>query len=267
MLLPDNLHSQLLRSRHPQFEAPTHHELSKNPARSRNLSPEPHMTYASARGLDELPAPRLVFAPALQALRRMQANMVPFTPAGGSDPSSPPAKAKRRVRRHRKGSTLQFARVLKELAGKDSRCVILVKKVNRLGFEANSALRKYFAEYGTVKDIYMAYPAEQHLAGNPRFALQPCPDLVSPHVLPDISSPQECPSSQQPPCAKRLRPAGMGFVLMERAEGAARALAQGREHDVEGKIIVVLPFESRGAGDAEGDATHGNTEASSSEDS
>lgn len=102
---------------------------------------------------------------------------------------------------------------LKELSTMDDSCVISVRKINRLGFESGPVLQAYFEKFGKVERVMVA------------------PTQVRNKSVAANGKP-------------RMRPAGLGFVVMSTPEEVKTALAHGEEQVVEGVEIAVYSFES-----------------------
>jgi hypothetical protein len=99
-------------------------------------------------------------------------------------------------------------RLLKE---RDHRCVIMVRKIQYLGFSASELLADYFGTFGSVQD-----------------------------VLVPQSQARSCKGAH---AAVRQRPAHLGFVIMESAASVKAAFATGAEHIVGGAAIILEPFD------------------------
>jgi len=106
---------------------------------------------------------------------------------------------------------------LQHLQTKDPKRIFIVRKINRLGFASPNILKTHFQQYGPVESVLVAH---SHVRCNSRSAIA------------------------------RLRPSGLGFVLMEVAEHAKQILAQGLVHVVEGETIYLSPFDKRATDDA-----------------
>eukprot|EP00746_Dinoflagellata_sp_MGD_P026596 gnl/MRDRNA2_/MRDRNA2_162677_c0_seq1.p1 gnl/MRDRNA2_/MRDRNA2_162677_c0~~gnl/MRDRNA2_/MRDRNA2_162677_c0_seq1.p1 ORF type:complete len:356 (+),score=51.82 gnl/MRDRNA2_/MRDRNA2_162677_c0_seq1:87-1154(+) len=102
---------------------------------------------------------------------------------------------------------------LQLLRGRDHRCVVVVRKIKQLGFQAPSLLASHFSKHGAVEDVLVALTNSRR-------------------------------KSQRKKVDIRTRPAAMGFVVMKSAEGAARILQCGELQDVQGSCIQVHPFSS-----------------------
>jgi len=101
---------------------------------------------------------------------------------------------------------------LRDLSDLEPSCVLMVRKINRLGLESPSSLEAYFSKFGTVEKVMVSHSRAKSIFGRG---------------------------------AARVRPAGLGFLKMATAEEVKAVLAAGAEHEVEGVIISAHPFESR----------------------
>jgi hypothetical protein len=115
--------------------------------------------------------------------------------------------------RKRKGTQLRLATHLASLERQDHRCILILKKINRLGFGAADALKRHYCLYGAVAEVLLSTTQER-----------------------------DCQATRQ-----RLRPSSMGWLRFESASAAAAALSAGEEQIVEGSHIVVRAFASRAA--------------------
>lgn len=99
---------------------------------------------------------------------------------------------------------------LQELQNVESERVVLVRRINGLGFESPETLKKYFSKYGTVVRVLVAHS----------------------HV-----------KTKQRGCGSRLRPSGIGFAVMGTKEQAQAILADGPEHLVKGpRVHTTVPI-------------------------
>lgn len=110
------------------------------------------------------------------------------------------------------GDTLRMH--LRSLLQVDSSRVLIVRKINRLGFASPQILREHFSWYGTVENVLVAHSRVKSGGG-------------------------------QAGIVSRLRPSGLGFVVMSKGEEALKILAEGLEQQVSGTIIRVQKFERR----------------------
>lgn len=91
----------------------------------------------------------------------------------------------------------------------DPECVLVVKKIKRFGFESPTVLKEHFDQYGVVLDVLVAL----------------------------THSPQKSKST-------RVRPAAMGYVVMEDAYAVKRALQAGLSQNISGVLIELRRFNS-----------------------
>lgn len=92
-------------------------------------------------------------------------------------------------------------------------CVLIVRKIKKLGFDSHVALREHFSRHGDVVDVHVAHSKTK-------------------------------PSPKRP--AGRVKPATLGFVIMADPAAAAVALAAGAEQTVGPAVIEVQRFEPFG---------------------
>lgn len=124
-------------------------------------------------------------------------------------------RPKRRRARHgerRRRCHLQIASHLKELLHEDPSCVLLLRQINRLGFDSPELLRAHYLQYGGVVKVLVSNTQEK--------------DGTLPYPV-------------------RVRPSGIGFVLMDSPGAASAARAQGTEQTVSGVQVKVLEFQRR----------------------
>lgn len=138
--------------------------------------------------------------------------------AQGQEPRTPQQRPRRT---QRKPGPVQIAACLERLGREDASCVLVVKGLARLGFDSRMHLRTYFRQAGRVREVLLANHPGQASAAGP---------------------------------VTRMRPAGMGYVLMERAADVQRVLGMGEIHSVQGCDITVQRFEHRRQ---DGHASHG----------
>lgn len=100
---------------------------------------------------------------------------------------------------------------LSTLQNEDSMCVLIVRRINRLGFESDEALKEYFTKLGNVRHVLVAHSRVK-------------------------------PSAKRP--VARVRPAGIGFVVMETQEETDKVLAQ-KEHVIRSVSVQVHRYETR----------------------
>merc|ERR1719313_2954546 len=106
------------------------------------------------------------------------------------------------------GSLRQDLELLRQ---RQPECVIIVRKIKKLGFESPQLLDEYFSQFGEVKELLVAHS----------------------HVKPTSKRPNG-----------RVRPAALGFVVMGTEEGAQNAFKAGTEQMLCGLSIELAPFES-----------------------
>merc|ERR1719247_3449685 len=98
---------------------------------------------------------------------------------------------------------------LRALTNVEPDCVFLVRKINRLGFDSPKTLGAHYSRYGTVENVLVAHS----------------------HV-----------KSQNRHHAPRLRPSGLGFVVMGEKEAVDAILQEGPEQMIAGQRIRVHVF-------------------------
>lgn len=112
----------------------------------------------------------------------------------------------------RQASTVQtLSTSLQLLSKEDPDKLIIVRRINKLGFKASRKLKQYFGEFGTVVRVLIAHST--------------CRDLKDTEGK------------------VRQRPSSLGFVQLASAEAVRQALALGTEQEVEGAVILVQKFE------------------------
>lgn len=115
-----------------------------------------------------------------------------------------------RSRQRRRSCQVLIATQLNALQDEDPTKVLMMRKINRLGFESAAVLKDHYERYGPV-----------------------CKVLVS--------NSHEKQSGQK----HRVRPSGIGFVVFENADDSLRALAVGAKQVVAGHEVFVSEFESK----------------------
>lgn len=106
---------------------------------------------------------------------------------------------------------------LRDLESVDPRRVLIMRKINCLGLASPAMLEAHFSQYGKVESVLISHSRTKSMYG------------------------------QNPP---RVRPAGLGFLVMEKAEDVEAILKLGREQVVQDATIHVHPFESRAVNEA-----------------
>jgi hypothetical protein len=140
-----------------------------------------------------------------------------YTPFGSKSPGS--SKMAKTVAQSPEADSKDTLRTnLRDLSVLDHERVILVRKINRLGLESSQVLEAYFSAFGAVERVMVSHSRAKSMFGHG---------------------------------GARVRPAGLGFLVMSKAEEAHSVLAYGSEHEVNGVAISVQPFESRPLDDAE----------------
>mmetsp|Transcript_115335 Transcript_115335/g.229884 ORF Transcript_115335/g.229884 Transcript_115335/m.229884 type:complete len:490 (+) Transcript_115335:78-1547(+) len=110
---------------------------------------------------------------------------------------------------------------LQSLVRVDPDRVLIVRKINRLGFASQAVLLQHFSWYGVVERVLVAHSRVKSAAA----------------------------------ADGRIRPSGLGFVVMSKAEEARAILEQGSEHSVNDVIVNIQRFERRmAAHEADGKA-------------
>jgi hypothetical protein len=104
----------------------------------------------------------------------------------------------------------------RQLDGVEHSCVILVRKIQYLGFSASTQLENHFKAFGPVQDVV----------------------LPQSHTKPSLPS-----ESNNRVETVRQRPTNLAFVIMERTAGAEAALAAGTEQLIGGVTVVLDPFD------------------------
>lgn len=94
---------------------------------------------------------------------------------------------------------------LEELRDEDAECILIVRRINRLGFQSSDLLSEYFEKFGGAGRILVA-----HLRVKP--------------------------SSRRP--TPRIRPAGLGFVVMKSGEDVLRVMKEST-HQI-GDVVIAI---------------------------
>lgn len=100
---------------------------------------------------------------------------------------------------------------LQLLSKEDPDKLIIVRRINKLGFKASRKLKQYFGEFGHVVRVLIAHST--------------CRDVKDEEGK------------------VRQRPSSLGFVQMASAQAVRQALSLGTEQEVEGAAILVQKFE------------------------
>jgi len=102
---------------------------------------------------------------------------------------------------------------LQLLQTKDPRCIFIVRKINRLGFDSPTLLKQHYMKHGVVEAVLVAH------------------------------SRVRCQNRSLVPW--RLRPSGLGFVVMQDASDVEAILAQGQIQTVRDACIRLSPFNKK----------------------
>ncbi|CAK0903197.1 unnamed protein product [Prorocentrum cordatum] len=183
-----------------------------------NLRPAPARTAlrSSARPFQSAGAPAAAAA-AREAPHRRPAEEGAVRTAPSQQREPPPraaaeaeAKAEAEAAPH-SGETMRAH--LEELRGKGGGRTLVVRKIQRLGFDSPEKLKAHFEQYGAVEGVLINH---SYVRSTGRRA-------------------------KQAP-ATRVRPAHLGFVVMGSAAGAEAAASDGETHLVLGNAIEVQKF-------------------------
>jgi hypothetical protein len=118
-----------------------------------------------------------------------------------------------RKRRRQRRAVLLIATTLNDLQSEDPEKIVIVRKINRLGFDSADILKKHFEQYGAVDKVRLS---NAHRKEKGRYSFQ-----------------------------VRLRPSGIGFVVFQDAKVAAQVLAEGETRMIHGVEVRMRPFERR----------------------
>jgi len=102
---------------------------------------------------------------------------------------------------------------LLQLQHEDPKCVFMVRKIQRLGFDSPEFLREYFEEFGAVKGVFASHSRIKSGAVGPETERK-----------------------------LRHRPASLGFVVMETREAAQKILEK-EDHEIKGFLVGVRAFQ------------------------
>jgi hypothetical protein len=117
----------------------------------------------------------------------------------------------------RTGRTKTLSSNLQMLSREDPACLLIVRRIHKLGFKATRALKLHFSQYGVVVRLLLAHSTHTDRGDYERQA--------------------------------RRRPSSLGFVQMSTVEAAEKIIALGTEHIVDGIPILVQKFERQVAND------------------
>jgi len=151
------------------------------------------------------PTPPAPPAPAAVSAQTHAVRGLPSAPRHGTS-ERPAARARRSITADGDKSMKKGLEALRDC---DADRVLIVRKIKKLGFESPERLKQHFSQFGGVQDVHVANSMMK-------------------------------PSLKRP--TGRLRPAALGFVVMEAAEGAQAALAHGSSHSVCSAQIEVCHF-------------------------
>jgi hypothetical protein len=133
-----------------------------------------------------------------------------YTQSAGAEQSQQKECRKRRTKRR---ALILIATRLNELQVEDPDKIVVVRKINRLGFDSADILREHFEQFGSVDKVRLSNAHDKERGSYPF------------HV--------------------RLRPSGFGFVVFENSEAAAQVLAEGESRVINGVEVHVRAFERR----------------------
>jgi hypothetical protein len=124
-----------------------------------------------------------------------------------------PQKKDCRKHRAKRRALILVATRLNEIQAEDPERILVVRKINRLGFDSADILKEHFEQFGAVQKVRLSN-AHNKERGSYSFQV-------------------------------RLRPSGFGFVVFENAEAAAQVLAEGESRMINGVEVQVRAFERR----------------------
>lgn len=146
--------------------------------------------------------------------QQMQMSLLPSSTQRAPAPASQglqaqmPSKQPPRGAANRQVQTLSTS--LQMLSREDADVLLIVRRINKLGFKAGRRLKQHFSQYGTVIRVLVAHST----------------------CRPSDSGSQA-----------RKRPSSLGFIHMSKPQDVAQILSLGPEHEVEGVSIRVQRFE------------------------
>jgi len=105
---------------------------------------------------------------------------------------------------------------LQALSQENTDAIIIVRRIQKLGFKSPEILWAHFEKVGKVKGVHVAHSTVK-------------------------TQPRTTDSSVE--ANYRQRPAALGFVVMEEAEAVTKILAEGKERTIEDSQVVVQAFE------------------------
>jgi hypothetical protein len=131
-----------------------------------------------------------------------------------SEISTPDSQTSTRGMASRRRAPQTLSSSLRSLENEDPECLLIVRRIGKLGFKAARALKKHYSAYGPVMKVLLAHST----------ARQYCDQQIM---------------------VKR-RPSNLGFIQMASADGANKILAAGTIQEVEGVSVTVQRFERHG---------------------
>jgi len=143
----------------------------------------------------------------------------PATPTAAAD-RSVTAEAQRRTEVQPGGSqceSLGMGIILRKLAALDPARVVVIRKINRLGFNATKAIREHYLHHGRVDHVFVVRSSTKHTR--------------------DSRCPEEAAMS-----TRRIRPSGLGFIVMGSSPEAAAIVGAGSEQVVAGVRVSIVPY-------------------------
>lgn len=117
--------------------------------------------------------------------------------------------------RRRRRCQLLLATHLREMEGEDASCIIHFRQIHKLGFQSPDILREYCSSFGPVKRVAVSN-AHEKIEEAPRVPYQ-----------------------------VRVRPSGIGLVVMERPQDAEAVVAEGESQTICGFQVRVRKFQAR----------------------
>lgn len=144
----------------------------------------------------------------------MPGALLVMTEAAEGQSADPENRKSRPVPKVEGGEQETLRKHLRELQQMEPNRILLVRKINRLGFQSPQKLEAYFSQFGTVSRVLIAHS----------------------HVR----------SQNRGVAVMRQRPSGLGFVVMSSSEEVEKIIDLGPEQVVEGASIRICRFERRG---------------------
>jgi len=103
---------------------------------------------------------------------------------------------------------------LRKMSEVDANRIFMVRKISKLGLGSAQLLKTHFGQFGGVANVFVTHSIDKRKA-----------DPENPNAKPHV------------------RPAGIGFIVMDKAEDVDAILQQGLEHVVYGTNINVASYE------------------------